>query len=149
MVAVRGPVGAHPPRPVRVLERVVEREHRDVLVTCDRGNQLVEPANVLLGVRPAVVPWKDVGEGDCQPELLAAAHHRAQVVGGALGGASLGDVVDAALDDQRLGAVGALVEARQDLVRTLAVDAAVTKLEAWVGARRPVFPLALLVAATA
>jgi hypothetical protein len=69
------------------------------------------------------------------------------VVGRLDGRVALGDVVDAALDDQRLGVAGAVVEAAGDLVGALAGDAAVADLERRRGALGPVPVLAARVVA--
>jgi hypothetical protein len=54
----------------------------------------------------------------------------------------LSDVVDTALDHERICAVDAVVETRHDLIGPLTVDAAVAKLEPGIGPRGPVLPLA-------
>ena len=117
MVALDRPVLPHPPGPLRVLERLVEAEHRHA----HRVDQPVQLADRRLRPRPAVVPGQDVRDRDAQAELPAAPDHRLQVRCRVVDGPPLRDVVDAALDDEGLGAGGRLVEPRGDLVRALAV----------------------------
>jgi hypothetical protein len=140
MVAVRRPLLRHPPGTVRIFERVVEREEWDLLVAGDLCDQGVEPADLRVGIGPAVVPRQHVGKPDAQAELLAALHNGAKVVRGILDVASLSDVVDSSLDDQDVRAARTVVEPRGDLVRALPVDPAVAELEARVCQRRPVIP---------
>src|SRR4029434_10659587 len=56
MVAFVRPLLAHPAGTLRIFERVVEREQWYLFLARDRGDQLVEPADLGLGVRPAVGP---------------------------------------------------------------------------------------------
>src|SRR5919197_697812 len=86
------PLVAHPSTAVGVLERVVEREQEHVLGACELGDQLVEATDLRLRVRPPIVPRQHVRDRDAQAQLLAAAHHRAQVLRGLLDRASLRDV---------------------------------------------------------
>jgi hypothetical protein len=69
------------------------------------------------------------------------------MVGGLDGRIALRDVVDPALDDQRLGVGGAVVQPPGDLVGALAEDAAVVKPQLRVRALRPVLVLAAQVVA--
>ena len=124
----------------------MERQERDGLLICDRGDQRVQPADRRFRRGPAVVPRENVRKRDADPELLPATHHLSELVGGDLHGDALGDVVDPALYDEDVGALRTAVETSSDLVGSLAVDAAVTKIERRVGPRGPVLPLALLVA---
>ena len=107
----------------------------------------VERRDLRVDGRVAVVPRQDVDEIGLEPGLLAAFDQRAEVVGGRRHRAPLGDVVDPALDDQRVGAVGALLEPLRDLVGALAEHAAVAELERRVGPLGPVLVLARLVLA--
>ena len=100
-----------------VLERLVEPEHGHA----HRVDERVQLADRGLRARPAVVPRQDVRDRDPQAELLPAPDHRPQVRGRLVDRASLRDVVDAALDDEDVGAGGRLVEPLGDLVRALAV----------------------------
>jgi len=118
----------------------VERKQWDILVPGDLCDQGVEPADLRVGIGPAVVPRQHVGERDAQPELLASSHHGAKVFRGALDVASLRDVVDPSLDDQDVRAARTIVESRGDLVRPLPIDAVIAELEPRIGARRPVVP---------
>ena len=97
MVAVRCPLLAHASGPVRIFERVVEREQRHFFFSRNVGKQRVEAADLCFGIRPAVVPRQHIGEQDAQAELLAAPHHGAQVLRRAVDITILRDVVDAAL----------------------------------------------------
>jgi hypothetical protein len=149
MVAVRSPLGVHASRTIGVLERVVERKQRNALGARVLGDQGVQPPDLRLGVRPAVVPRQQVDDDDAQPELFAATHHRAQVGGRVIDRSPLRDVVDAALDDEQIGAGDTVLEPGPDLVRALAVDPMVAKLEPGLDSSRPVLPLARLVTAAA
>ena len=64
-----------------------------------------------------------------EPQPLAVPDDRRAGVAAADRSAALGDVVDAALDDERVGAPRAALEAGRDLVGALAEDAAVAELE--------------------
>jgi len=77
---------------------------------------------------------------------VPALDHRREIACGRRHRASLRDVVDPALDDQDVRAVGGLVEARQDLLGSLAVDAVVREVELRMAQRRPVLPLPARVA---
>jgi hypothetical protein len=68
-------------------------------------------------------------------------HHAGEVLGGTLDRASLRDVVDAALDDERVGPLDGGREPRADLIGPLAVDPVIPKVERRVALRRP--PLSL------
>src|SRR2546425_94656 len=71
VVALEGPLGLHAAWTIGILERVVELEERHVLLARDLGDELVQPADVRLGLGPAVVPRQDVRERDAQPERFA------------------------------------------------------------------------------
>jgi hypothetical protein len=145
MVTVVRPLRPHPARPPRVLERRVERQHRHALLGADRAHKRVQPPDGRLRSRPAAVPRQDVGERYGQPDLEAAPHHPPQRVRRVLDRPALRDVVDPALDDERVGAGDAPVEPPLDLLGPLAVDAAVPEVETRVRPRRPPLPLASLV----
>src|SRR6266540_2341292 len=150
VVAVRmRPVGAHPAGALGILERVVERKERHALMPRELGNQLVQPPDLRLRVRPAVVPRQHVGDRDAEAELLPPLHYRPQIGRGVLHRTPLGDVVDPALDDENVRPARAGLEPGQDLIRPLPVDPEVPELEARVDVRRPVLPLTRLVAAAA
>ncbi len=137
MVAVVGQLGAHQPGPRRLFELVVKADHLDVLISADRVDHPVELGDRPVGLRVAVVPGQHVGEVDVEAELLAAHDHPPQVLGGGIERGALGDVVDAALDDQHVGAIGARVQSRCDLVGALAEDAAGLDLERGIGLLPP------------
>ena len=123
----------------------MERKQRNAFVACKLGDQGVQLADLRFRARPTVVPRQHVGDGDAQPELLDAPNHGAQIGARLVDGPLLRDVVDAALDDERVGPGHALLESSHDLIGALPVDAAVAKFEPGLGLRRPVFPLARLV----
>src|SRR4051812_24379849 len=144
MVAVLvAPLLAHPAGRGGILERVVEREHRDA----EGVDPRVERPDRRLLTRPAVVPRQDVADRDGQVEREAALDERAQVPGGGVDGAALGEVVDPTLDDQHLRPRGGLLEAARDLVRPLAPDPVVSELELGPEEAGPVLPLPLRIAA--
>ena len=109
----------------------MERQHRHA----HPRDQRVQLADGILGARPAVVPRKDIGDGDAEAKLLSAADHRAEVRRRVGDRPSLRDVVDAALHNKHLGAGGCLVEPRGDLVGPLPVGRADREAQAWVGHR--------------
>src|SRR5512133_3572215 len=71
MISVRGPLGTHASRAIGILERVVKREERNALVPRELGDQRGQPPDLRFRLRPAVVPRRQVDDGDAQPELLA------------------------------------------------------------------------------
>jgi hypothetical protein len=62
VVALGGPLRAHPSRTLEILERVVEGKQRDGFLVGDLADELVQRADLRFGVRPAVVPRQDVHE---------------------------------------------------------------------------------------
>ena len=128
VVAVGRPLLAHPAGPAGILEGLVERQHEHVFRLADPGDQLVQAADRLVGVRPAVVPGQDVREHHAEPELLAAPHHLLQVGGGRFDGA-LDDVVDPALHDEHRRRLRRRPRSAQDLLGELAADAVVPEVD--------------------
>src|SRR5262249_17274841 len=143
VVAVGRPDVLHLAGTGRVEQDGVEREHAHVLVAADGVDEPVQAADLPVVSRMTVVPGDELGDLHRRPELLAAHDHAAQVGRRCRDRAALGDVVDAALDDEDVRAASTRDEAPGDLVRPLAVDAAVAELETWILLLCPVLPLAL------
>ena len=80
----------------------------------------------------AVVPGQHVRDRDVHARREASPHHLVQVREGRGGRNALDDVVDASLDDERIGAGERVVEPRGDLIGPLAVDP-------WLRTRMPGF----------
>src|SRR5690242_1184921 len=127
---------------LRIVERRVEREDGDVLAFSPGVDEPVQPTDLRVGGRVAVVPRQEVRDRDAQTEPAPVADHRLEVAGRLLYRDALRDVVDPALDDERVRALRARRETPGDLVGALAVDPAVAEDEPGVLALCPVLPLA-------
>src|SRR5205085_9387753 len=90
---------------------------------------------------------QDIADDHGESERAPALHQRSELARGALDAPALRDVVDPALDDERVCARDGRVEARGDLVGALAPPAVVQELELAMPQRGPVLPAAVLVAA--
>ena len=146
MIAIGGELGRHHSGAIRILERLVERQHRYSSLATDLPDPSVELGDRSVGLRVTVVPGQHLGEVDGEAEVAAADDDREQVVARAGDRAALGDVVDPALEDERVRSLGA-VEPPRDLVGAFAVDPAVAKPKPWIGLLGPVLELAPLVVA--
>jgi len=74
---------------------------------------------------------------------LAQTHELLDVGGGSFDRPALNNVVDPALNDEHVRAVGRCGKARADLICAFSTDAVIAELDARVGERRPVQVLAL------
>ena len=89
------------------------------LLARDPRDAAVHLPDQRVGDRIAAVPGQQLDDRDAQAEPLSLAHHPAQVGRDRGRRAPGADVVDAALDDQHVGAVGAVLEPAGDLVGQL------------------------------
>lgn len=134
----------------------MEVEQLGVAFASDSGDALVQSCDRRVGSGVAVVPRQHVRDGHLQAALLALGYRGVQFLNRGTSGRDgvvraatqgLGDVVDPALHDQGAGAVGAVNEARRNLIRALTEDAAVADLELGILDLGPVAELAALVVA--